>query len=135
MELEKTETLEEQLNKLNDTDLHKKYNIEAGFMPTAENLLYIVSLLNLQKKAAFEIVLLPGVTYHFCKENPMNSFLLSNKWPESNAFIKDCFIQKMGQEHKSDYLAFKPYGEKHVIAGLASLPPIHNIVYTILNEK
>ena len=46
MELEKTETLEEQLNKLNDTDLHKKYNIEAGFMPTTENLLYIVSLLN-----------------------------------------------------------------------------------------
>ena len=104
-------------------------------MPTKDDLLYVVSLLNIKKKAAFEIILLPGVTYHFCQDDPASSFLLSDKWDETKAFIKDCFIQKMGKTQQSDYLAFKPGKEKHVIAGLASLPPIRNIVYTILNEK
>ena len=116
----------------NQAQLIEQFNIAQGFMPTKNGLLYIVELVKINKKAAFEIMLMDGISYHFNEEKTEESFLLSEKW-EKKAFVKDCFIQEIKKETVLNVLAFKPH--KHVIVGLARLPPFENIVHTILNEK
>jgi hypothetical protein len=116
----------------NQVQLIEQFNIAQGFMPTKNGLLYIVELVKINKKAAFEIMLMEDVSYHFNEEKTEESFLLSKKW-DKKAFVKDCFIQEIKKETFSNILAFKPH--KHIITGLARLPPFENIVHTILNEK
>ena len=130
MESNKIDELD--LKHYNQEQLIKMFDIVQGFMPTKNGLLYIVELVKIKKKAAFEIMLMDGVSYHFNEENTGESFLLSEKW-DAKAFVKDCFMQQINKEDFLNILVFKPH--EHVITGLARLPPFKNIVHAILNEK